>query len=184
MTGGGQNSEFEPTIVGPVLRGERVVLRPARNEDRARLRSILGEPDVAEWWTPGGPDHAVDEWLEPTEDGATFVVELDGVVIGSIQYAEESETDYRHAGIDIFLDTEHHGVGLGSDAVRTLAGYLLEVRGHHRLTIDPAAANERAIRAYRRVGFRPVGVMRSYERGADGTWHDGLLLDLLAGELT
>ena len=168
----------------PVLHGQHVVLRPVRDEDRPRLRSILAETDVAEWWTPGGPDHAVDEWLEPTEDGATFVVELDGVVIGSIQYAEEPETDYRHAGIDIFLDTEHHGRGLGSDAVRTLARYLLEVRWHHRLTIDPAAANERAIRAYRRVGFRPVGVMRSYERGADGMWHDGLLLDLLAGELT
>jgi aminoglycoside 6'-N-acetyltransferase len=26
-------------------------------------------------------------------------------------------------------------------------------------------------------------VMRSYERGPDGTWHDGLLMDLLATEL-
>ena len=52
-----------------------------------------------------------------------------------------------------------------------------------RLTIDPAADNQRAIRAYRRVGFRPVGVMRRYERdvGGDG-WHDGLLMELLAGE--
>lgn len=57
-------------------------------------------------------------------------------------------------------------------------------RGHPRITIDPAVANERAIRAYERIGFRQVGVMRSYERGADGTWHDGLPMDLLAGELT
>ncbi|GAA4530723.1 GNAT family N-acetyltransferase [Amycolatopsis samaneae] len=34
------------------------------------------------------------------------------------------------------------------------------------------------------LGFRPVGVLRQYERGADGTWHDGLLMDLLADELT
>jgi aminoglycoside 6'-N-acetyltransferase len=25
--------------------------------------------------------------------------------------------------------------------------------------------------------------MRSYERGPDGLWHDGLLMDLLEGEL-
>jgi aminoglycoside 6'-N-acetyltransferase len=25
--------------------------------------------------------------------------------------------------------------------------------------------------------------MRRYERGADGTWHDGLLMDLLPGDL-
>ena len=107
-----------------------------------------------------------------------------GRVAGTIQFHEENEPDYRHAGLDIFLDAEHQGRGLGSDALRTLARYLIEVRGHHRLTIDPSAANERAIRAYARIGFRPVGVMRRYERGADGTFHDGLLMDLLADELT
>ena len=40
-----------------------------------------------------------------------------------------------------------------------------------------------AIRCYAKVGFRPVGVLRRYERGLDGTWHDGLLMDLLADEL-
>jgi aminoglycoside 6'-N-acetyltransferase len=52
------------------------------------------------------------------------------------------------------------------------------------MTIDPSAANEGAIRAYERVGFRRVGIQRSYERGPDGTFHDGLLMDLLADELT
>ena len=75
-------------------------------------------------------------------------------------------------------------MGLGQDVVRTVARWLIEERGHHRVTIDPSAANERAIAAYRRVGFRVVGIMRRYERGPDGTWHDGLLLDLLADELT
>ena len=36
------------------------------------------------------------------------------------------------------------------------------------LKIDPAAANSRAIRCYGKVGFRPVGLMRQYERGPDG----------------
>ncbi len=56
--------------------------------------------------------------------------------------------------------------------------------GHHRLVIDPAADNEPSIRCYAAVGFRPVGIMRAYERDADGVgWHDGLLMDLLAEEL-
>ena len=105
-------------------------------------------------------------------------------MVGSIQFAEEDDGDYRSAGIDLFLATDAQGHGLGPDAIRTVARYLFEERGHHRLTIDPSAANERAISAYTRVGFRPVGVMRKYERGPDGTWHDGLLMDLLADELT
>ena len=72
---------------------------------------------------------------------------------------------------------------MGVDALRTMARYLFDQRGHHRLTIDPATTNERAIACYRKVGFRPVGVMREYEQGADGTWHDGLLMDLLRREL-
>jgi aminoglycoside 6'-N-acetyltransferase len=77
-----------------------------------------------------------------------------------------------------------HGRGLGTDAVRTLSRYLICERGHHRLMIDPAADNAAAIRSYTKVGFRQVGIMRRYERGPDGTWHDGLLMDLLADELT
>ncbi len=75
------------------------------------------------------------------------------------------------------------GRGLGPDAIRTLATYLIDERGHHRLTIDPAAANEAAIRAYAKVGFRPVGVMREYQRMPDGRWVDALLMDLLADQL-
>src|SRR3954453_3388267 len=45
-------------------------------------------------------------------------------------------------------------------------------------------ATPRGLQFYEKVGFKPVGVMRLYERGKDGTYHDGLLMDLLAGELT
>ena len=114
---------------------------------------------------------------------AVWAIEADGAVVGLIQADEETEPQYRHASIDIVLASGGQDRGLGSDAVRTVARWLLDVRGHHRLTIDPAASNERAIRAYARVGFRPVGVMRAYERSRDRTWHDGLLMDLLAGEL-
>ena len=54
---------------------------------------------------------------------------------------------------------------------------------HHRLVIDPATDDVAAIRCYTKVGFRPVGVMRQYERGPDGTGHDGLLMEMLAEEL-
>jgi aminoglycoside 6'-N-acetyltransferase len=166
------------------LTGEMVTLRRAEMADAERLAEILALPEVAAWWGRHDLDRVRNEVIDPGDGTVVFVIEVDGVVVGLIQYVEENEPDYRHAGIDIFLDPAWHGRGLGADAIRTVARYLFEVRGHHRLTIDPAASNERAIRSYRRVGFRPVGVMRRYERGADGTWHDGLLMDLLAEELT
>ncbi len=166
----------------PTLAGVQVVLRPLIAADRRRIREILAEPEVARWWGLGDADHAAEGWFDDLR--TTFAIELAGEVVGSIQFSEELEPDDRHAGIDLFLTTVVHGRGLGRDAVRTLARFLFAERGHRRITIDPAAANERAIRAYRRVGFQVVGLMREYERGPDGSWHDGLLLDLLPGDLS
>jgi aminoglycoside 6'-N-acetyltransferase len=161
------------------IHGDRVLLRPIGPADRARAREILAAPEVARWW--GDPDHEIEGLYEVEEGYAVYVIEADGAV-GLIQSCEELDPQYRHAGIDIAIHPDFHGRGIGTDAIRALARHLFE-NGHHRLTIDPAAANETAIRVYTKVGFRPVGVLRGYERGADGTWHDGLLMDLLAGEL-
>ena len=116
-------------------------------------------------------------------DVVCFAIVVDGEVAGMIQYHEETDADFRHAGIDLFLGAPYHGRGLGTDAVRTMARHLVRDLGHHRVVIDPAAANERAVRAYEKAGFRRVGVMREYWRGPDGVWQDGVLLDLLASEL-
>jgi aminoglycoside 6'-N-acetyltransferase len=167
----------------PTLRGDRVVLRPVHDGDADRLRPHLQDPTVARWWGPPRPGVDVaEDWLAIDDDTTQWVIEVDGEIAGSIQAAEEDEPDYRHAGVDLFLGPTFQGRGFGSDAIRTVARYLFEVRGHHRLTIDPSAANERAIRTYTGVGFRPVGRMRDYERGPDGTFHDGLLMDLLRDE--
>jgi aminoglycoside 6'-N-acetyltransferase len=166
----------------PVLRGERVTLRPVEQGDLERLTEILRQPEVARWFGTYTPEETADEFLHDQELTA-FAIEAGGEIVGSVQFYEEDERDYRHAGMDIFLSTERQGRGIGPEALRVLARYLFEERGHHRLVIDPAAHNERAINAYESIGFRRVGVMREYERGPDGIFHDGLLLDLLAGEL-
>jgi aminoglycoside 6'-N-acetyltransferase len=163
------------------IHGDRVQLRPIVATDRARVREILGAPEVARWW--GEPDTETEGLFAVEEGFSSYVIEYDGVAAGLIQSSEELDPLYRHAGIDIAVHPDFHGRGLGTDALRALARHLLD-QGHHRLTIDPAAANETAIRVYTKVGFRPVGLMRDYERAPDGTWHDGLLMDLLAGELT
>jgi aminoglycoside 6'-N-acetyltransferase len=183
-SGSGVSGGYAAEVPAPtILRGERLLLRPLEERDFARLAEIGSEPEVARWW----PDIAVAELAEKAageEEGTVaLTVEREGRVVGMIQFHEETTPDFRHAGIDIFLAAECHGQGLGADAVRTLARHLFDERGHHRVTIDPAAANERAIRCYERVGFRRVGIMRRYWRDPRGEWQDGLLLDLLADDL-
>jgi aminoglycoside 6'-N-acetyltransferase len=165
------------------LHGDRVVLRPLAEGDVARIVGLGADPEVARWW-PGLTTEHVGEKARGEDEGVVSMAILDdGEVAGLIQYHEEEDEEYRHAGLDLFLGTPFQDRGLGTDAVRTMARHLVEERGHHRLVIDPAAHNERAIRCYEKVGFRRVGVMREYWLDPDGVWRDGVLLDLLAAEL-
>jgi aminoglycoside 6'-N-acetyltransferase len=162
-----------------VLRGDGFLLRPIAERDAAELRRIRRTPEVARWWHDD-PDFPFGD--DP--DSTRFTIEAGGAVAGMIQYGEDTDPLYRSAWIDIFVDPARRGRGLGPEAIRLLARHLVEDRGHHRITIDPAAANAAAIRAYEKAGFTPVGVMRRYERDVDGAgWHDSLLMDLLAEEL-
>jgi len=142
---------------------------------------MFSDPSVSRWW--GDPHESVKDTMEAEQGDAHYMILVDGAPVGMIQSYEESDEMYRHAGIDISIRAEWQGKGIGPEAIRVLAHHLIDERGHHRLVIDPAANNTNAIKAYERVGFKPVGLMRRYERGLDGTWHDGLLMDLLADEL-
>jgi aminoglycoside 6'-N-acetyltransferase len=155
-----------------------------READVAALARILSDPEVARFW-PGYDEARVrEEYLDPDDDLVPMVIEHGGWVVGLIQYGEEEDPQYRHASVDLFLGPSWQGRGFGPEAIAALVRHLVDARGHHRVVIDPAAHNARAIRAYEKVGFKRVGVMRQYERGLDGHWHDGLLMELLARELT
>ena len=161
------------------MAGHTVVLRPVTATHVPDIMAVVTHPDIAKWWGGYDLERVRRELLGPH----SFAIEQHGSVVGLILYYEHDDPDHRHAAVDLALHPEAHGRGLGADAVRTLARHLIDVRGHHRLVIDPAVHNERAIRCYTRVGFRPVGVQRQYERAHDGTWQDSLLMDLLADEL-
>jgi aminoglycoside 6'-N-acetyltransferase len=166
------------------LEGLHVTLRPAAEADADTLVAILSEDEVSRWWPPFDRARVLEELIAERADEEGFVIEHQGRVVGYIQAAEEPDPEFRHASIDLFLSSSAQGHGLGPDAIRTLASDLIDRRGHHRITIDPVVANTRAIAAYAKVGFRPVGRLREYQRMPDGTWADALLMDLLAAELT
>ena len=166
----------------PILRGTAVTLRPLPGDEAHGFAEALAVDTGARPWLGSDPA-VIERWITAGEVSA-FVVWDGNDPVGLITFEEQTDPDYFSANIDIALLSRGTGRGLGPDAIRALAGWLFSVRGHHRITIDPAVANERSIRAYRKVGFRPVGVMRRYERTPGGEWHDNLLMDMLAEDLT
>lgn len=153
-----------------------VELRALEATDAPVLRAIREQPAVRAWWGPLEPDFPFE-----VDDEVRLTILADGRVAGMIQFGEEPDPDYRYATIDLFVDTALHGRGIGTAAIRAVLRELHEKRGHHRVTIDPAADNAVAIRLYERVGFRPVGVLHRSERDrSTGEWRDQLLMEWLA----
>jgi aminoglycoside 6'-N-acetyltransferase len=157
----------DAAIIGGAMRSGDLLLRRFGPADAEALAALFAEPEVKRWWADDDYDR---------EGG--WVVDVGGEVAGWVQYEEESYEWYPSVAFDIALTTRLHGRGYGRRALRLAIEHFVS-KGHHRFTIDPAVDNERAIRSYAAVGFRPVGVLRAYGRNPDGSWHDGLLMDLV-----
>ncbi len=173
-------------VTAPLITTERTRLRALQADDGVTVRALRASPAVAQWWHP-----VDDAWpFDNDDDTTSWVVELngatalgpDGAMVGYVQAYEGEDPDYDEAGIDLFLAASVHRQGLGREVVTAVRDWLVEDRGHHVVTIDPAAHNEAAIRCYRACGFQPVGVIPLRERDTSGPgWHDTLLLAYTPG---
>lgn len=171
-------TDGEPLEV--VLADGDVSVRSPRGTDRQALQRLFEDPLVERWW--GRHDDArIDDLVAGRAEVLGLVVEHGGRLVGWIQVIEEESAAYRHAGLDVATIAEVHGTGIPTRALTLVRDWLVGARGHRRLTTDPAASNDRAVAAYRKVGFRDVGVMRGYERTPDGSFHDALLMEYVVG---
>jgi aminoglycoside 6'-N-acetyltransferase len=142
----------------------RYGFRPVTAEDLPMLSAWLEQPHVAEWWDD--VDDKLAEIREAMLDPSTrpFIVELQGRPIGYVQcYDPHLEDDHPYRdqpkgtlGIDQFIgEPELVGIGHGSRLIATFTDGLFR-DGAPRVIVDPDPANERAIRAYAKAGFRPL----------------------------
>ena len=163
----------EPVRV-PVERliGELTEVRAASASDADLLVDWHASPEVSRYWD--GETFTRDEMLArlARDDVDASIVEAEGEPVGYLQAWFEPGTD--DGGLDMFLVPEARGRGLGSDAARTLADWLLGTGAVRRLTVDPYHWNAAAIRAWTRAGFRSVET-----RDADADHTDPWLLMVL-----
>ncbi|WNI20539.1 GNAT family N-acetyltransferase [Streptomyces sp. ITFR-16] len=131
-------------------------LVPTTEDDLDLLAGWFAAPEFVEQW--GGVPYSREEVAEKYVGRrrprvGSFLVLAQGVPTGYAQYWYAGEAE---GGIDMVLTPEGRGRGLGPDAARALVAYLREVLGWRRVTVDPAAGNLRAVRAWEKAGFRTV----------------------------
>ncbi|WP_292271561.1 GNAT family N-acetyltransferase [Mesorhizobium sp.] len=139
--------------------------RPVTQKDLPMIARWLAESHIAEWW--GDPEKEIAEIREHIGSVSVepLIVELGGKPIAYLQsYDPHLEDNHPYAdqpfgtlGIDLSIGPpDLVGIGHGSAIVRQFVAELFE-EGAPRVVIDPHPGNGRAIRAYEKAGFRPIG---------------------------
>jgi aminoglycoside 6'-N-acetyltransferase len=161
-----------------VLAGERMTLRPPTAADAEPLLSILTEPEVSRWWVDYTPERIRDEIIT---SGDALVMEIDACCAGAIFLYPNEDPEYLHVVIHLFLGAKWYGHRYGAESLAIVIAHL-KTLGQHRFTLDPNVHNAPAIRSYERLGFRRVGILREYQLRPDGSYEDGLLMDLVLSD--
>ena len=78
---------------------------------------------------------------------------------------------------------EYLSKGYGTEAIRVLLDYGFNYMNLHSIKLTVFAFNERALRCYKKCGFKETGRNRE-NRFINGKYYDTILMDILAEEFT
>lgn len=170
------------------LEGERVYLRPAGPADvpeyfstlfNFEMRRLTGTQVV--FSLPG-----VDRYIEKKsqdDSGVLLLIALsdNDTVIGDIALQDIDHMN-RNASLRIAMNgDEHSGKGYGPEAIRLMLEYGFGILNLHRVELEVFDYNERAIKAYEKVGFTREGVQRQVLY-YNHRYHDSILMSMLEDE--
>lgn len=173
----------------PILPTPRLVLRPAAARDVEARFAMGRDPDIYRMLgadianLPPFTRERAEAWVAGIEaHPGAWVIALEDQAIGEIRIDNPVDADARASLAIGILDRRHLGEGYGCEAIRAVARFSFDTLELHRLSVRVLAFNERAIRAYEKVGFRREGVERESAR-VGRQWHDDVLMGLLARDL-
>lgn len=158
-----------------------VAFHPARIEDLDLLERWMAQPHWRQWWgDPVVELSQVRKMIEGEDTTRPYIFYVDGEATGYIQHwsvgdhQQEPWTDDNPwlaelpgdcVGVDISIgDASKLSRGIGSAVLRKFVD-MLAARGHKSIIIDPDHHNTRAVRAYRKAGFRPIANLEGRTEG-------------------
>jgi len=170
-----------------MLKGKKVILRAIERDDQKRLHELERNVELMlladGHWQPmplAAFEKDFDKLLD-SEEKCWFVIEADGKAIGSIGLHHRNRRDgASQFGIGIY-DPEYVGKGYGRDAIDVLLAWAFRIQNYRRIWLEANAENERALRAYRAVGFVEEGRLREHA-DYNGRYVDVVVMGMLRSE--
>ncbi|HET6943258.1 MAG TPA: GNAT family N-acetyltransferase [Sphingomicrobium sp.] len=159
------------------FRTERLVLRPAREQDLEAMHEVLSDPRAMAYWSSPPHDDLAQtrDWLasmiaiQPSE-GEDFIVELDGTLIGKAGL-------WRFPEIGFILRSDHWGRGYAMEALGLVLWRAFGVHGLARVEADVDPRNQASLKLLKRLGFRETG-RKDQTWLVGGQWFDSVYLQL------
>jgi len=173
----------------PIIRGEKVWLRPLERADIDSSLRALNDREVAELLGIEGPisKEMSEKWFEDE------VLKQHGKREYFFTICELGSNDavggcgFHHiraglrAEVGIYLLPEFCGRGVGTDAMNALVDYGFGELRFERIGLHVSPGNARAIRSYEKAGFSHEGRLRSF-RIRRGETVDDLVMSILRHE--
>jgi len=181
---------------GPVLKGERIYLRPPTQSDHPAWAQLREESrSFLKPWEPTWPNDDLTRLAfrrrlrryqrDMREDGGYAFFLFDATnhaLLGGLTLAHIRRGVTQSCSLGYWMGERFAGKGLMTDGVRLAVGFVFDSLRLHRLEAACLPSNAASIRVLEKVGFQREGYARSY-LCINGAWQDHLLFALVAGDL-
>ncbi len=177
------------------LTSQLVTLRSIEEEDIPILYPLIygKNAEWKKWDAPYYPlePHTMDSYrsheyarkrrLAPDEPDSRLIIEVNGVIIGTVSYYWEHKPSlWLEVGIGIYNPVYWNG-GYGSEALKLWIGHLFENLPLARVGLTTWSRNERMMRVGEKLGMKIEGRMRKV-RIYQGDYYDSIRMGVLREE--
>ena len=167
------------------IEGEKVNLENIEEDDVEFLRDNINNPDVRKYLTARKPinlnqEHGFFEEVISRDEDVNLAIVSNNEIVGIISL-EEDEKEIRVAEIGIWIDTEHHKNGYGTEAAELITEYGFNELNYHKILARAYEENQGSNKIWKRLGFTHEGTLRE-QIFTEGEFVDANIYGILENE--
>lgn len=172
----------------PVLRTDRLILRPLTIADAAAMYPLCADPEIGgnAGWKPHESEAETAQILRSFflgQDIWAATRALDGALMGTVGVISDPKRENADARmLGYWLGKPYWGLGYMTEAVRAVLAHVFDTMGAPLVSAYCYPDNARSKRVLEKAGFRYEGLMRQCERRFDGALLDNVCLSITADE--
>jgi RimJ/RimL family protein N-acetyltransferase len=173
-------------VFGPIVRGQKVTLRPPVDGDTAKFVEWFADLEVTRHLAVVFPLslQAEEEFMKrigESKNDVWWVIEAEGKSIGATGIHRIDWVNAHGTTGTVIGDKSCWRKGYGSEAMALRTEYGFRQLNLHKLKSGAHMENEPSKRALQKAGYRQIGIERE-ESWRDGQWHDHWLCEVLRSD--